>query len=71
MVNSHSGRKRALLALLLLAPVPSLGVIAAMVVAPGPVGQTFSDLLEKAQRVAIGQTSSDLFQEPAQGEKVS
>jgi membrane protease YdiL (CAAX protease family) len=32
--------RRALVALLLLAPVPSLGVIAAMVVAPGPVGQT-------------------------------
>jgi membrane protease YdiL (CAAX protease family) len=32
-------RHRALFALLLLAPVPSLGVIAAMVVAPGPVGQ--------------------------------
>jgi len=30
--------RRALVALLLLAPVPSLGVIAAMVVAPGPVG---------------------------------
>jgi len=33
-------RRRALVALSLLAPVPSLGVIAAMVVAPGPVGQT-------------------------------
>jgi hypothetical protein len=32
--------RRALVALFLLAPVPSLGVIAAMVVAPGPVGQT-------------------------------
>jgi membrane protease YdiL (CAAX protease family) len=30
--------RQALVALLLLAPVPSLGVIAAMVVAPGPVG---------------------------------
>lgn len=34
-------RRRALLALLLLAPIPSLGVIVAMVVAPGPVGKTF------------------------------
>ena len=33
-------RRRALVALSLLAPVPSLGVIAAMVVAPGPIGQT-------------------------------
>ena len=32
-------RRRALAALALLAPVPSLGVTAAMVVAPGPVGQ--------------------------------
>ena len=32
-------RRRALVALALLAPVPSLGVAAAMVVAPGPVGQ--------------------------------
>ncbi|MGD9253392.1 MAG: type II CAAX endopeptidase family protein [Holophagae bacterium] len=32
-------RSRALLALLLLAPVPSLGVLAAMVIAPGPVGK--------------------------------
>ncbi len=32
--------RRALFALLLLAPVPSLGVIAAMVVAPGPIGHT-------------------------------
>jgi membrane protease YdiL (CAAX protease family) len=31
-------RRRALVALMLLAPVPSLGVVAAMVVAPGPVG---------------------------------
>ena len=34
-------RRRALIALLLLAPIPSLGVIVAMVVAPGPVGTTF------------------------------
>jgi membrane protease YdiL (CAAX protease family) len=33
-------RHRALVALVLLAPVPSLGVLAAMVVAPGPIGQT-------------------------------
>lgn len=32
--------RHALLALLLIAPIPSLGVIAAMVVAPGPVGKT-------------------------------
>lgn len=33
-------RRRALVALLLLAPIPSLGVTAAMVVSPGLVGQT-------------------------------
>jgi membrane protease YdiL (CAAX protease family) len=40
MTESATDRRRALLALLLLAPVPSLGVIMAMVVAPGPVGKT-------------------------------
>lgn len=34
-------RRHAFLALLLLAPVPSLGVIMAMEVAPGPIGKTF------------------------------
>ena len=33
-------RRHALLALLLIAPIPSLGVIMAMVVAPGPAGKT-------------------------------
>jgi membrane protease YdiL (CAAX protease family) len=33
-------RRSAILALLLLAPVPSLGTAMAMVIAPGPVGQT-------------------------------
>ena len=33
-------RRRALIALLLLAPIPSLGVIIAMIIAPGPVGKT-------------------------------
>jgi membrane protease YdiL (CAAX protease family) len=33
-------RRRALIALLLLAPVPSFGVTAAMIIAPGPVGKT-------------------------------
>jgi membrane protease YdiL (CAAX protease family) len=41
MTESSANRRRALLALLLLAPVPSLGVIMAMVVAPGPIGKTF------------------------------
>ncbi|HSN55424.1 MAG TPA: hypothetical protein VLT32_12165, partial [Candidatus Sulfomarinibacteraceae bacterium] len=36
--NPRRARRRALVALALLAPVPSLGVAAAMVVAPGPVG---------------------------------
>ena len=45
MLNKGSGgskleRRRALFALLLLAPVPTIGVIAAMVLAPGPVGHT-------------------------------
>jgi membrane protease YdiL (CAAX protease family) len=35
-----ANRRRALIALLLIAPIPSLGVIMAMVVAPGPVGKT-------------------------------
>ncbi len=41
MTESSANRRRALLALLLLAPVPSLGVIMAMMVAPGPIGKTF------------------------------
>jgi len=41
MASNATHRRNALLALLLLAPVPSLGVIMAMVVAPGPVGKTF------------------------------
>jgi membrane protease YdiL (CAAX protease family) len=36
---SSSGRRRALLALALLAPVPSLGVATAMIWAPGPTGR--------------------------------
>jgi membrane protease YdiL (CAAX protease family) len=40
MTPNTTDRRRALLALLMLAPVPSLGVIAAMVAAPGPVGHT-------------------------------
>jgi membrane protease YdiL (CAAX protease family) len=39
MNDSATQRHRALIALLLLAPIPSLGVIMAMVVAPGPVGK--------------------------------
>jgi membrane protease YdiL (CAAX protease family) len=35
-----SNRRRALIALLLIAPIPSLGVVIAMVVAPGPIGKT-------------------------------
>lgn len=33
-------RRRAILALALLAPVPSIGVLTAMVIAPGPLGQS-------------------------------
>jgi membrane protease YdiL (CAAX protease family) len=40
MAFNGADRQRALLALLLLAPIPSFGVIMAMVVAPGPVGKT-------------------------------
>jgi membrane protease YdiL (CAAX protease family) len=40
MASKGESRQEALLALLLLAPVPSFGVIMAMVVAPGPVGKT-------------------------------
>jgi membrane protease YdiL (CAAX protease family) len=40
MALNGVSRRKALIALLLLAPVPSLGVIMAMVVAPGPVGKT-------------------------------
>jgi membrane protease YdiL (CAAX protease family) len=39
MIGSATNRRRALIALLLVAPVPSLGVLMAMVVAPGPVGK--------------------------------
>jgi membrane protease YdiL (CAAX protease family) len=39
MTPNDTNRRRAVLALLLLAPVPSLGVIVAMVAAPGPVGR--------------------------------
>ena len=39
MAEHTPNRHRALIALLLLAPIPSLGVIMAMVVAPGPVGK--------------------------------
>ena len=40
-VTEHSAnQRRALVSLLLLAPIPSLGVIMAMVVAPGPAGKT-------------------------------
>jgi membrane protease YdiL (CAAX protease family) len=39
MVSIGTQRRRAIVALLLLAPVPSIGVIMAMVVAPGPVGK--------------------------------
>jgi membrane protease YdiL (CAAX protease family) len=38
--EEQRARRHALTALVLLAPVPSLGVAAAMIVAPGPVGQT-------------------------------
>jgi membrane protease YdiL (CAAX protease family) len=40
MALKGNKRRQALTALLLLAPVPSLGVIMAMIVAPGPVGKT-------------------------------
>ena len=40
MNESVTNRRRALIALLLVVPIPSLGVIMAMVVAPGPVGKT-------------------------------
>jgi membrane protease YdiL (CAAX protease family) len=40
MTSKEKPRSQAIVALLLLAPVPSLGVIMAMVVAPGPVGKT-------------------------------
>jgi membrane protease YdiL (CAAX protease family) len=39
VIPNKENRRRAVLALLALAPVPSLGVIVAMVVAPGPVGR--------------------------------
>ena len=39
MISDMTARRRALLALLLLAPVPSLSVVAAMIVAPGPAGK--------------------------------
>jgi membrane protease YdiL (CAAX protease family) len=38
--HTTTHRRRALIALLLLAPIPSFGVIMAMVVTPGPVGKT-------------------------------
>jgi membrane protease YdiL (CAAX protease family) len=40
VTERSANRHRALIALLLIAPIPSLGVIMAMVVAPGPVGKT-------------------------------
>jgi len=36
----RANRRRALIALFLITPIPSIGVIVAMVVAPGPVGKT-------------------------------
>jgi membrane protease YdiL (CAAX protease family) len=39
MVSTGTSRRKALVALLVLAPVPSVGVITAMVVAPGPSGK--------------------------------
>ena len=39
MTQPAIDRRRALIALLLIAPIPSVGVIVAMVVAPGPVGK--------------------------------
>lgn len=41
MPPNGTQRRNALVALLLLAPVPSLGVIMAMIVAPGPIGKSF------------------------------
>ena len=41
MSETKTPRQRALIALLLIAPVPSIGVIVAMVAAPGPVGHAF------------------------------
>lgn len=38
-IEDRRERRRALLALALIAPAPSVGVAAAMVVAPGPIGQ--------------------------------
>jgi membrane protease YdiL (CAAX protease family) len=40
MALNGENRQRALVALLMLAPVPSIGVIMAMVVAPRPIGKT-------------------------------
>jgi membrane protease YdiL (CAAX protease family) len=40
MTETAPNRRQALFALLLLAPIPTLGVIMAMIVAPGPVGKT-------------------------------
>ena len=40
MGSEHSPRRRALLALALLVPAPSLGSLAAFVLAPGPTGQS-------------------------------
>ena len=40
VTEQMSNRRHALIALLLLAPIPSFGVIMAMVVAPGPVGKS-------------------------------
>ena len=40
MTEQISNRRRALIALFLIAPIPSLGVFMAMVVAPGPIGMT-------------------------------
>ena len=39
-MTTPTERRRALIALALLAPVPSLGIAAAMIIVPGPVGQT-------------------------------
>ena len=39
-MTTRTERNRALIALALLAPVPSLGTAAAMIIFPGPVGQT-------------------------------
>ena len=40
MTTDRRARRRAVTALILLVPVPSLGVLAAMVTAPGPIGHT-------------------------------